>query len=204
MPGWEQIALAAAGSGGGSGGVQVTLDLNDLITPVASEVMDHLNESYTVSRPGTTSLYPSAWSQQDFDQILEADNVQTWWADSLEWDMKEDTNAPFDEMTHKLVCNFQCVYLPKPSEDTGLVCEGDGLYLLHNVTPYAECSDSGWGWDVHVAITYGQAYRAASGVLALPIDYEINSRESDGDQHRLVHRIFGVRGDGQKDTIQGA
>jgi hypothetical protein len=202
MPGWEQIALAAAGSGGGSGGVAITLDLNELITPVGSEIMNHLNESYTVTRPAPTSLYPSTWSQQQFEQILEADNVQIGWANNLEWSMVEDTNAPFDEMTHKLVCDFQWVYLPSPSEESGLVCEGDGLYLLHNVTPYAECSDSGWGWDVHVNITYGRSYRPRPGVVALPIEYEIISRESDGDLHRNVNRIFGIRGDGEKDQIK--
>jgi hypothetical protein len=200
MSGWQALAMAAAGSGGGGGGV--TLNLNEIITPVASEVMEHLNESYTVTRPSPVSVFPAAWTQDQFDEIIQADDVQIGWANNLEWDMKEDTNAPFDEMTHKLICDFQWVYLPPPDPDSGIVGAENGLYLLHNVTPSAECSDTGWGWDVDVNITYGQPYKAAPGVFALPVDYHIDSKESDGDQFRNVHRIFGVRGDGEKDEIR--
>lgn len=201
MPGWEQIALAAAGGSGGGGGVAVSLDINQLITPIASNINDRLTEDFTVTRPTPTSVYPASWTQDVFNQILEADNAQVRWGDNLEWNMAEDTYLPGDEMNYKLVCNFQTVYLPAPAEDSGLVCTADGLWLLHNVQPFAEVSETGWGWRVHIDISFGSPYPSGNGVVGIPVHYNVTAREGDGDLHRQVTRSFAILGDGTKQQI---
>jgi hypothetical protein len=196
MAGWAKIAAAAAGGGGGSGGV--TLNLNDLVVPVASNINDRLTESFTVNRPEPISVYPGSWSESDFQAILEADDVMVSWGDSLEWNMADDSWMPGDESSYALKCNFQIVHLPEPADEDELICPAGGLYLLHNVTPFAEVSDSGWGWNVQIDISYGQPYPASQGVTGIPVHWHVNVKEGDGDQWRDVTRSWAIQGDGQK------
>lgn len=179
---------------------QQELVLNGVVTPIVSEVMRHLNESYTFNTTTPFSVFPPTWTQDLFEQLIASGYAQVGWGDTLAWEMKEDTNAPFDEMTHKLVCTFQWVYLPPVPADSGIVGAENGLYLLRNVTPYAECSDTGWGWNVHLDITVPSA-RIEAGKAHVVLAYHLVSKESDGDLFRDVTRQFEIVGDGTKHHI---
>ena len=196
---WQKIALAAAGGGGGGGGV--TLDLTQLITSSASFVTDHLTESITVERPEATSVFPSVWTQSTFDEILNADNVRVWWGDNLEWHMAEDSWMPGDQMDYTLKCNFQCVHLADDDAEPDMCTPSGGIYLLHNVQPFVDVDDTGWGWRLHVACSLGQAYPAGGGVIAIPVVFDVSVAEGDGDAWRTVRRQFAIHGNGQKETL---
>lgn len=180
---------------------QQELMLNGVVTPIVSHVMTHLNESYTYNTVAPFQVFPSTWTEALFDQLIADGYAETGWGDSLEWSMKEDTNIPFDEMSHTLMCTFQWVYLPPVSDDSGIVGAENGLYLLRNVNPYAECDDTGFGWDVHLDITVRSAKIEAGKAHAI-LDYHLISKESDGDLHRDVRRQFEIVGDGTKNVIQ--
>jgi hypothetical protein len=204
--------MSGSGSGGGwaelAKSLSISYDvnktqemiLNGVVTPVVSHAMTHLNESYTYNKPSPISVYPSVWTEELFERLIEEGYAEVGWGETLEWNMKEDTNAPFDEMTHMLACTFQWVYLPPAGEDSGMVGAENGLYLLRNVAPYCECSDTGWGWDVRVDIDF-EDVAVVAGKAQATVAYHLVSKESDGDLFRDVMRKFEIKGDGSKTQI---
>ena len=62
------------------------------------------------------------------------------------------------------------------------------------------CSDTGWGWDVHVDINF-EDVAVAAGQAQATVAYNVISKESDGDLHRNVTRKFEIKGDGTKQQV---
>jgi hypothetical protein len=201
MPGWEQIALAAMGSGGGGGGV--TLDVNELINPIGSYLYDVFTESSQIEMPAVASAYPSVWSEQTFYDILNADNVQVGWADPLEWHMAQDSWWPDDQMDWTLLVSYQWVYLPEPDTDE-LVCPSGGLYLIHNARASVDLTETGWGWKLYVQAEFDRPYPDGGGVTAVPVTFHVKVTDGDGDVERDTTRRFAIKGDGTHEVIQGA
>lgn len=196
---WAKIATAAVGGGGGGGGV--TLDVNELINPIGEHLYAVFSESSQIEMPAVASAFPATWDESTFRAVMGAEDAQVGWADSLEWEMAQDSWWPDDEMNWRLLVNWQWVYLPPSEEAVSLGAPDSGVYLIHNARATVDLSESGWGWKLFVDARFDNP-TASNGVASIPVWFHIKVSDSDGDVERDTWRGFEISGDGTKTEVQ--
>ena len=198
---WTQVVTAALGGGGGGGGV--TLDLNELINPIGEHVYNLMYESVQIEMPDAAAAYPAAWDKETFERVKDANDAHVGWADSLEWNMGQDTWWPNDEINWRLLVNWQWVYLPPSDEALALGAPENGFFLIHNARATVDLDAAGhsWvGWKLSVDARFDNPQMSA-GVATIPVWFHIRS-EQHGDVFRDTWRGFEIRGDGTKVEVQ--